>query len=181
VYVSKKIYQFMQISCRVKFFTINPLTACPSASTSETITTATVVPTTVGSIPGTSAQPYITPQQVACAPQVQTPCSHVVSAAPIQTAHHCQSSCTQHQQLAQTHQQQVSHQVQAATQTPQTANEAKKPGKAVEGTKVKKGGRVVRHQNQNLQGNNFQQNQNYQVGPNNAGTSLLIDWIDLSH
>jgi ankyrin repeat domain-containing protein 17 len=142
--------------------------ACPSASTSETITTATVVPTTVGSIPGTSAQPYITPQQVACAPQVQTPCSHVVSAAPIQTAHHCQSSCTQHQQLAQTHQQQVSHQVQAATQTPQTANEAKKPGKAVEGTKVKKGGRVVRHQNQNLQGNNFQQNQNYQVGPNNA-------------
>ncbi|XP_063908779.1 ankyrin repeat domain-containing protein 17 isoform X5 [Zophobas morio] len=141
--------------------------ACPSASTSETITTATVVPTTVGSIPGTSAQPYITPQQVACAPQVQTPCSHVVSAAPIQAAHHCQSSCTQHQQLAQTHQQQVSHQVQAATQTPQTTSETKKSGKAVEGMKVKKG-RVVRHQNQNIQGNNFQQNQNYQVGPNNA-------------
>ncbi|XP_064212242.1 ankyrin repeat domain-containing protein 17 isoform X4 [Tribolium castaneum] len=123
--------------------------ACPSASTSET--TATVVPTT--SIPGTSAQPYITPQ---------VPCSHVVSTAPPQTGHHCQASCTQHQQLVQTHQQQ-SHQVQAATQTTQAGDKKK----TVDGMKVKKG-RVIRHQNQNVQGNNFHQNQNFQVGTNNA-------------
>lgn len=153
------------------FDKLTTLTACPSASTSESITTATVVPTTVSSIPGTSTQPYITQQQVACAPQVQSPCSHVLNAAPIQNPHHCQSSCTQHQQLAQTHQQQVSHQVQAATQTAQTANDAKKSVKSVEGIKVKKG-RVVRHQNQNIQGNNYQQNQNYQVGANNAGNLL---------
>lgn len=149
-------------------FLNNPLTACPSASTSETITTASVAPTTVGAIPGTSAQAYLAQQQVTCPSQVQTPCSHVVSAAPpIQPAHHCQSSCTQHQQLPSTHQQTISHQVQAATQT-QAAGETKKLAKTADGMKVKKG-RVVRHQNQNLQGNNFQQNQNYQVGPNNAG------------
>ncbi|KAJ8935953.1 hypothetical protein NQ314_012575 [Rhamnusium bicolor] len=153
--------------------------ACPNASASDTLTTTTVVPTTVGAVPGTSTQQYITPQQQPVCTPVQTPCNHVTPAAPIQQPHHCQIPCSTHQQMPQTHlqqqqQQQATHQVQAATQTPQTTqtvtNDAKKVVKTnADGIKFKKG-RVLRHQNQAQQGNNFQQNQNYQIDHNSAIT-----------
>ncbi|XP_023310968.1 ankyrin repeat domain-containing protein 17 isoform X5 [Anoplophora glabripennis] len=174
--------QLFQAGFQAGYSLMQQQLACPNASSSDTLTTTTVVPTTVGAVPGTSTQQYITPQQQPVCTPVQAPCSHVASAAPVQQSHHCQLPCTQHQQLPQTHlqqqqqqqQQQATHQVQAATQTPQTTqtvgNDAKKVVKTNgDGIKFKKG-RVLRHQNQAQQGNNFQQNQNYQIDHNSAIT-----------
>nr|XP_023030075.1 ankyrin repeat domain-containing protein 17-like [Leptinotarsa decemlineata] len=137
----------------------------PNASVSETMTTTSVVPTTVGALPGTSTQQYITPQQ---------PCSHVATSVPLQQPHHCPLPCSQHQQMPQSPHQQTSNQVQAATQTAQSAqavsNDAKKVAKTNgEGMKFKKG-RVLRHQNQVQPGGSFPPGQNYQIDHNSAIT-----------
>ncbi|KAJ8920471.1 hypothetical protein NQ315_005339 [Exocentrus adspersus] len=170
--------QLFQAGFQAGYSLMQQQLACPNASTSDTLTTTTVVPTTVGALPGTSTQQYITPQQqTVCSTPAQASCTHVNGTTPIQQPHHCQLPCSQHQQIPQTHLQQqppTTHQVQAATQTPQTAqtaaNDPKKVVKAnTDGIKFKKG-RVLRHQNQTPQGNNFQQNQNYQIDHNSAIT-----------
>ncbi|KRT80913.1 Ankyrin repeat-containing protein, partial [Oryctes borbonicus] len=141
-----------------------------------------LVPTTVASLPGTSTQQYIASGQAICGGPLPTPCTHAVATSGMQSTHHCQVPCSQHHQtLVPTHQQQAqSHQVQAATQTPQTApisNDSKRQSKsavsqeASGGSSKKKGKLLYRHQNQQAQqGNNFQQNQNYQIDPNTAVT-----------
>ncbi|KAK9744180.1 Ankyrin repeats (3 copies) [Popillia japonica] len=154
--------------------------ACPNASSNETLTS--VVPTTVASLPGTSTQQYIASGQAICGAPLPTQCTHAVATSGMQSTHHCQVPCSQHHQtLVPTHQQQAtSHQVQAATQTPQTAptpNDSKRQSKsaisqeASGGNNKKKGKLLYRHHNQQAQqGNNFQQNQNYQIDPNTAVT-----------
>lgn len=148
--------------------------ACPNATASDSLTTTTVVPTSVGNLPGTSTQQFITQQQPPAVCTVAQPsCNHVA------TAPHCQMSCGQHQhqQLAavqqqqQQQQQQSTHQVQAATQTQQatqTVNgDAKKVSKSNgDGKGFSKKNRVLRHQNQTQ--TNFQQNQNYQIDHNSG-------------
>lgn len=146
--------------------------ACPNASGTETLTTTNIVPTSVGPVPGTSTQQYITPQQQqpVCTP-AQSPCSHVGSAAvTLQQTHHCQMPCSQHQTLQQT------NQVQAATQTAQAAQagaagDAKKVVKTTGGDGIKfKKGRVLRHQNQVQNSGTFPPSQNYQIDHNSAIT-----------
>lgn len=153
-------------------------------STTETLTTTTVVPTTVTALPSTSTQPYLNQGQSSCA-TAQSPCAHVGANISVPSGHHCQVPCSQHQQLITTHQQQpITHQVQAATQTQQTTsvtNETKKQSKTTgtqDGVK-KKGSRVLfssRHPNQNQQGVPFPQSQssNYQIDPNSGTLFYLV-------
>lgn len=152
------------------------ISACPSASGSDSLTTTTVVPTSVSNLPGTSTQQFITQQQPPTVCTVAQPSCNHVAAAP-----HCQMSCSPHQQLAvqqqqqQLQQQQSTHQVQAATQTQQatqTVNgETKKTSKGNgDGKGFSKKNRVLRHQNQTQ--TNFQQNQSYQIDHNSGEISL---------
>lgn len=127
----------------------------------------------MASLPGTSTQQFIASGQTICGAPLATACSHAVTPSGMQSTHHCQVPCSQHMQaLVPTHQ--GAHQVQAATQTPAPiANDSKRQSKstisqdASGGGGKKKGKLFYRHQNQQAQqGNNFQQNQSYQIDPN---------------
>ncbi|XP_031335923.1 ankyrin repeat domain-containing protein 17-like isoform X2 [Photinus pyralis] len=147
------------------------------ATSGETLTNA-AVPNTIATIAGTTTQQYVSSVQPTCVP-VQSACSHIPTNTMVQSSHHCQIPCSQHQHLLTTHQQQqTTHQVQAATQTPQVtpvAAETKKQGKSVavqDGMKIKKGRLLLRNQQPPQQGAAFQQsqNQNYQIDTNSAIT-----------
>ncbi|KAF5307348.1 hypothetical protein FQR65_LT07065 [Abscondita terminalis] len=151
------------------------------ATSSETLTNVTV-PNTIATLAGTTTQQFVSTVQPTCVP-IQSTCSHIPTNTVVQSSHHCQVPCSQHQHLLTSHQaqqqqpQSITHQVQAATQTPQVtsvAAENKKQGKNTtvqEGVKVKKGRLLLRNQTQPpQQGANFQQNQNYQIDSNSAIT-----------
>ncbi|CAG9861269.1 unnamed protein product [Phyllotreta striolata] len=166
--------QLFQAGFQAGYSLMQQQLACPNASGTETLTTTNIVSTSVGPVPGTSNQQFMTSQQQqqqqqpVCTPP-QGPCSHITNATvALQQAHHCQMPCSQHQA------QQQSNQVQAATQTAQAVQgDAKKAAKGNagvgDGIKIKKS-RVLRHQNQVQSSGTFPPSQNYQIDHNSAIT-----------
>ncbi|KAK4881046.1 hypothetical protein RN001_004365 [Aquatica leii] len=152
------------------------------ATSADTLTNAPV-PNTIATLAGTTTQQFVSAVQPTCVP-VQSACSHIPTNTIVQSSHHCQVPCSQHQHLLTSHQSQqqpITHQVQAATQTPQVtpvASENKKQTKNAtvqEGVKVKKGRLLLRNQTQPQQGAAFQQNQNYQIDSNSAITQYTTN------
>ncbi|XP_044757341.1 ankyrin repeat and KH domain-containing protein 1 isoform X3 [Coccinella septempunctata] len=142
--------------------------ACPSVTGAEPLSPVSAGTPSVGAIAVSPTQQYVNASKQLPL-QMQNP-GHL-NASQLQSVHHYQ---LQHQQqILQGQLQQTAGQVQAATQTSQSSNvtlDTRKQPKAASVTdnvKTKKG-RLGRHPNQ--LGNNFQQNQTYQIDPNSAIT-----------
>ncbi|XP_045468094.1 ankyrin repeat domain-containing protein 17-like isoform X2 [Harmonia axyridis] len=141
--------------------------ACPSVTGAEQLTPVNTVTPSVGTISVSPTQQYVNSSKQLPL-QLQTP-SHL-NGSQIQSVHHYQ---IQHQQQIIQGQLQQVGQVQAATQTSQTPNvnldtSRKQPKTSTNDNVKTKKGRMGRHPNQ--LGNNFQQNQTYQIDPNSAIT-----------
>ncbi|XP_050507031.1 ankyrin repeat domain-containing protein 17-like isoform X3 [Diabrotica virgifera virgifera] len=163
--------QLFQAGFQAGYSLMQQQLACPNASATDTLTTTNIVPTSVGPVPGTSTQQYITPQQQPVCTPAQTPCNHLGGAAvSLQQTHHCQMPCSQHQSHQQT------NQVQAATQTAQGTqavggDNTKKVVKSSGGDGIKfKKGRMVRNPLAVQNSGTFPPSQNYQIDHNSAIT-----------
>uniref|UniRef100_A0A6P7GGN1 Ankyrin repeat domain-containing protein 17-like n=1 Tax=Diabrotica virgifera virgifera TaxID=50390 RepID=A0A6P7GGN1_DIAVI len=165
--------QLFQAGFQAGYSLMQQQLACPNASATDTLTTTNIVPTSVGPVPGTSTQQYITPQQQPVCTPAQTPCNHLGGAAvSLQQTHHCQMPCSQHQSHQQT------NQVQAATQTAQGTqavggDNTKKVVKSSGGDGIKfKKGRMVRNPLAVQNSGTFPPSQNYQIDHNSDSSPV---------